>query len=241
MVNGKQQFVSCENSMGVVQMSKGMLRPVSDNLRSETQILCAIAKTTLGNTSKVNWDHYATSYDDIRNLIEEFIPGFENYNKRVRVPGGFYLPNSARDGKFRTELYGDKMPFSITGLPKNKMAPDEYMMSSVRSHDQFNTTIYGLEDRYRGIHHERRVIFMNKDDIQKGGFKDGDRVDLFNYNDGIERTARLFIVVEYNIPKRCTITYYPETNVLIPISSVAEKSNTPTSKMILIKIKKHPG
>jgi anaerobic selenocysteine-containing dehydrogenase len=220
-------------------MSKGMLTPVSDNLRSETQILCGLAKATLGNRSKIDWDHYATSYDEIRNLIAEFIPGFEDYNKKVRVPGGFYLPNSARDGKFRTELYGDKMPFSITGLPENIMDLDEYMMSSVRSHDQFNTTIYGLEDRYRGIHNGRRVIFMNKDDIEKGGFKDGDMVDLFNYADGIERAAHMFIIVAYNIPKRCTITYYPEANVLIPISSVAEKSNTPTSKMVFIKIKKH--
>ena len=151
----------------------------------------------------------------------------------------FYLPNNARDGKFQTELFGNKMPFSITELPKNKMADGEFMMSSVRSHDQFNTTIYGLEDRYRGIHNERRVIFMNKEDIEKAGFINGDKVDIFNNTDGIERVARMFIIVEYNIPKRCTITYYPETNVLIPISSVAEKSNTPTSKMILIKIKRH--
>jgi molybdopterin-dependent oxidoreductase alpha subunit len=239
VVNGVEQFVSCENSMCVVQMSKGILTPVSDNLRSETQILCGIAKATLGNKSKVNWDHYALNYDDIRNLIQEFIPGFGDYNKRVRIPGGFYLPNSARDAKFRTELYGDKLPFSITGLPENKLAADEYMMSSVRSHDQFNTTIYGLEDRYRGIHNERRVIFMNKADIEDGGFKAGEKVDLFNYTDGIERVAKLFIIVDYNIPKRCTITYYPETNVLVPISSVAEKSNTPTSKMVVIKIKKH--
>ncbi len=239
IVNGEEQFVSCENSMCVIQMSKGMLTPVSDNLRNETQILCGIAKATLGKKSKVDWDHYANSYDNIRNLVEEFIPGFEKYNERVRIPGGFYLPNNARDGKFMTELFGNKMPFSITQLPENKLADDEYMMSSVRSHDQFNTTIYGLEDRYRGIHNERRVIFMNKEDIEKGGFKNGDKVDLFNNADGIERVARMFIIVEYNIPKRCTITYYPETNVLVPISSVAEKSNTPTSKMIFIKIKKH--
>ena len=240
VVNGMDQFVSCENSMCVVQMTQGILTPVSKNLRNETQILCGVAKATLGNKSKVDWDHYASSYDDIRNLIEEFIPGFEKYNERVRVPGGFYLPNNARDGKFSTELFG-KMPFSITALPDNKIADDEYMMSSVRSHDQFNTTIYGLEDRYRGIHNERRVIFMNKEDIEKGGFKNGDKVDLINNTDGIERMARMFIIVEYNIPKRCTITYYPETNVLIPISSVAEKSNTPTSKMIFIKIKMHAG
>jgi molybdopterin-dependent oxidoreductase alpha subunit len=241
VVNSEEQFVSCENSMCVVQMSKGILTPVSENLRSETQILCSLAKATLGKRSKVDWDHYATNYDDIRNLIADCIPGFENYNKKVREPGGFYLPNSARDGKFRTELYGDKLPFAITGLPENKLAADEYMMSTVRSHDQFNTTIYGLEDRYRGIHNGRRIIFMNKNDIEESGFKNGDVVDLFNYADGIERAAHKFDVVAYNIPRRCTITYYPEANVLIPISSVAEKSNTPTSKMVFIKIKKHQG
>jgi anaerobic selenocysteine-containing dehydrogenase len=119
------------------------------------------------------------------------------------------------------------------------MESDDFMMASVRSHDQFNTTIYGLNDRYRGIHGERRIIFMNEKDMQKAGFTAGEKVDLFNYYDGVERSARLFIVVPYSIPERCTVTYYPETNVLVPINSVAEKSNTPTSKLILIKIKKH--
>ena len=177
--------------------------------------------------------------DAIRDLVSEFIPGFEDYNKRVREPGGFYLPNGARDGKYGTELFGDKMPFSITGLPETELEDDDFIMSSVRSHDQFNTTIYGMDDRYRGIHNERRVIFMNKDDIEQAGLRPGDKVDLFNYHDGIERIARLFIIVPYDIPKRCTVTYYPETNVLVPINSVAAKSNTPTSKMVLIKIRKH--
>ena len=239
MIDGKDQFVSCENSMGIVQMSKGVLNPVSKDLKNETEIICEVAKATIGERTKVDWNRYAKNYDAVRDLIEQFIPGFEHYNDRVRKPGGFYLPNAPRHGKFGTELFGNKMPFSICRLPELKMESDDFMMASVRSHDQFNTTIYGLDDRYRGIHSERRVIFMNEKDIVKAGFHAGEKVDLFNYYDGQERVARLFLIVPYDIPERCTVTYYPETNVLVPINSVAEKSNTPTSKLVLIKIKKH--
>jgi len=120
----------------------------------------------------------------------------------------------------------------------NKLADDEYMLTSIRSHDQFNTTIYGLDDRYRGIHNERRVIFMNESDMMRAGFKAGEKVDLVNNHDGIERIARLFVVVPYDIPERNTAAYYPETNVLVPIDCVAEGSNTPTSKLIVIKIRR---
>ncbi len=236
-INGEDQFISCENSMGIVQMSKGILKPVADGLRSENNIICAIAKATLGKKTTINWDGFAESYDAVRDLIEQFIPGFERYNQRVRQPGGFYLPNNARDGKYSNELFG-KIPFSITHLPQHLLEADDYRMATVRSHDQFNTTIYGMDDRYRGIHNERRVVFMNPQDIKEAGFSAGEKVDLFNYTDGIERVARLFIIVPYNIPARCTVTYYPETNVLVPISTVAEKSNTPASKMVIIKIKK---
>jgi len=238
-VNGEPQFVSCENSMGVVQMSQGVLEPISGDLLNETQIVCGLAKATLGKKSVVDWDKYANSYDEVRNIIAKVIPGCEDYNQKVRLPSGFYLPNAPRDGKFETEKYGGKAAFSITNLPEHKLAPDEYMMTTIRSHDQFNTTIYGLEDRYRGIHNERRVIFMNENDMTRAGFKAGDKVDLFNYHGGKERVARLFVIVPYNIPKSNTATYYPEANVLVPIGSVAEKSNTPTSKLVIIKIKEH--
>lgn len=238
-VNGEDQFVSCENSMGVVQMSKGILKPVAAGLRNEMQIVCEMAEATLGKRVAVDWCRYKNSYDAVRDLIEQFIPGFTDYNKRIRKPGGFYLPNGPREGKYKTAAFEDKIPFSVTALPQHTLAPDDYMMASVRSHDQFNTTIYGMDDRYRGIHHERRVIFMNAEDIMEGGFQPGEKVDLFNYHDAIERVARLFIIVPYNIPRRCTVTYYPETNVLVPIGSVAAKSNTPTSKMVIIEIRKH--
>jgi molybdopterin-dependent oxidoreductase alpha subunit len=238
VVDGVEQFVSCENSMGVVQMSKGILKPIAKELRSENHIICDIAKTTLGALTKVDWDNYAKNYDAVRDLVEKFIPGFEDYNKRVRHPGGFYLPNGPRAGKFSSKEFGDKMPFSISYISDIAMEPDDYRMATIRSHDQFNTTIYGMEDRYRGIHGERRVIFMNEHDIAGGGFEAGDIVDLFNYYEGVERVARTFVIVPYDIPTRCTATYYPETNVLVPINSVADKSNTPTSKMVLIKIRK---
>ncbi|MDP4259951.1 MAG: FdhF/YdeP family oxidoreductase [Bacteroidota bacterium] len=239
VVNGIEQFVSCENSMGVVQMSKGVLKPVANGLLNETQIICRLAKATLGNRTKVDWDLYAGSYDAVRDLIARCIPGFEDYNRRVREPAGFYLPNGPRAGKFGSAPFGDKMPFSINRLPEVRMESDDFRMASVRSHDQFNTTIYGMDDRYRGVHGERRVIFMNEQDMLDAGFKAGEKVDLFNYYEGVERVARLFVVVPYDIPRRCTVTYYPETNVLVPIDSVAEKSNTPTSKLVLIKIRKN--
>jgi molybdopterin-dependent oxidoreductase alpha subunit len=239
IINSEPQFISCENSMGVIQSSQGILEPISKNLLNETQIVCELAKATLGSRTVVDWDKYASSYDEIRNIIAKVIPGCEDYNQKVRVPGGFYLPNGPRDGKFTTEKYGDKAAFSITNLSKNTLADDEYMMASIRSHDQFNTTIYGLEDRYRGIHNERRVVFMNEKDMMLAGFKAGEKVDIFNYHGGIERVARLFVIVPYDIPERNTAAYYPETNVLVPIDSVAKGSNTPTSKLIYVKIKKH--
>lgn len=239
IVNGKQQFVSCENSMGVVQMSKGGLKPISDNMLSEPVIVAKLAKATLGNRSKINWDLYLEDYDYIRNDIELVIPGFDNYNQKVRQLGGFYLPNGARSGKYNT-LTGKAM-FSSSDVTFNKLADNELVMMTIRSHDQFNTTIYGLDDRYRGVTNERRVIFMNEQDISRLGFKGGDVVDLYNYYGGVERVAHKFIIIPFSIPAGCTATYFPETNVLVPIDSTADKSNTPTSKYVVLKLKKHEG
>jgi molybdopterin-dependent oxidoreductase alpha subunit len=232
IVNGEKQFVTCENSMGVIQMSKGNLRPISTDLLSEPHIVCELGKATLGARSKVPWDHYAKHYDYIREDLEKVIPGFNNYNERVRHPGGFYLPNTAREGKFATP--SGKAVFSVATPIVQQLAPDEYMMMTIRSHDQFNTTIYGLNDRYRGIHQERRVILMNIQDMAEAGLKAGDIVDLYN-REG--RVVHKFIVIEYDIPRQCTATYFPETNALVPLNSVADKSNTPTSKLVIINIK----
>lgn len=239
MVNGQAQFISTENSMGVVQSSKGILKPVSDHLINETQIVCRMAMATLGEKSVINWMRYHDSYDAIRDDIEKCIPGFENYNIRVREKGGFYLPNAARHGEFITKEFGDRAPFTLTEVPQNELENDEYMMATTRTHDQFNTTIYGLDDRYRGIKNERRVIFMNQKDIDKAGFKTGDKVDLFNYDDNIERIAPLFIIVSYQIPEKNTVTYFPETNVLVSVNNVVKDSNMPASKYVKIKIRKH--
>lgn len=233
VVNGEEQIVSCENSMGVVQASRGPLTPVSKDLLSEVLIVCRLAKATLGNRTKINWQHYEEHYDNIRNDIERTIPGFENYNQRVRLPGGFYLPNHTREGKFTAA------PFNIATHTPLQLQPGELLMMTIRSHDQFNTTIYGLDDRYRGIYNERRVILMNGHDIKAHGLTDGDVVDLYNYTGGTERVAHRFIVVAYPIPAGCTATYFPETNVLVPITSTALRSNTPTSKAVILKLKKH--
>jgi molybdopterin-dependent oxidoreductase alpha subunit len=239
IINGEEQFVSCENSMGVVQSSKGVLKPVSKQLLSEPGIVCRLAKATLGNRSKVNWDKYLQHYDAIRDDIERTIHGFENYNQRVRIAGGFYLPNCNRDGRFDTG--SAKAHFNIAKFKGMPVHDDELMMMTIRSHDQFNTTIYGLDDRYRGIYNERRVVLMNQEDINKRQLKGGDVVDLLNYYDGRERVAHKFIVVPYPIPEGCAATYFPETNVLVPVTSVADKSNTPTSKQVIIKVRKVSG
>lgn len=237
VLNGEEQFVSCENSMGVVQSSQGVLTPISGDLLSEPVIVCRLAKATLGNHSRVNWDQYLQHYDQIRDAIERTIPGFEQYNQRVRIPGGFYLPNCNREGRFDT--LSSKAHFNIASPQTMVLGNDELLMMTIRSHDQFNTTIYGLDDRYRGIYHERRVILMNQGDMNKRGLQSGDVVDLFNNHDGIERIARKFIVVPYAIPAGCTATYFPEANVLVPINSVADKSNTPTSKYVVLQVRKH--
>ncbi|MEZ4688800.1 MAG: molybdopterin dinucleotide binding domain-containing protein, partial [Ignavibacteria bacterium] len=216
------------------QSSKGVLDPVSEDLLSEPAIVCGLAKATLGNKSMIGWDKYSEHYDNIRKDIERTIPGFENYNERIRKPGGFYLPHCNREKKFDTP--SQKAMFNISNYKDPVLKEDELVMMTIRSHDQFNTTIYGLDDRYRGIYNERRVVMMNRDDIAKLKMKDGDIVDLVNFEGGKERVARNFIIVEYPIPEGCVATYFPEANVLVPITSVAEKSNTPASKQVVVKI-----
>ncbi len=231
-----QQFVSVENSMGVVHSSQGNLSPISEHLRSEPAIVAGLAKAVLGDRTRIDWDYLVANYDHIRDAIEKVIPGFEQFNERVRVPGGFYLPNGSRVGDFSATKTG-KANFTLNEPPVHNLRPDELMMMTIRSHDQFNTTIYGLNDRYRGIFNERRVMMMNPADIEAFGFRPGQVVDLFNYTGGKERVARRFIIVAYDIPRQCVATYFPEANVLVPVNSVAEKSNTPVSKLVVIEVK----
>ena len=231
---GGKQFVSVENSMGIVHSSQGILAPPSAQLLSEPAIVAELAKATLGNRSKIDWDKMIADYDHIRDAIEAVIPGFENYNQRVREPGGFYLPNGAREQRFNTP--SGKAQFSCNSVPENGLADEEYIMMTIRSHDQYNTTIYGLNDRYRGIYNERRVVLMNKQDMQEEGLNEGSVVDLIGTYKGQNRTAKSFIVVAYNIPSRCLATYFPEANVLVPIDSIARGSKTPASKRVAVRI-----
>jgi len=239
VLHGERQFVTCENSMGVVQASRGGLEPVSDRLLSEPVIVARMARATLGGRSVVDWEKFTLHYDHIRDAIERTISGFSKYNARARIPGGFYLPNPNREMRFTTSA--GRARFHAFALSFPKIAKDEYLMMTIRSHDQFNTTIYGLDDRYRGVFNERRVVLMNAADIEGERLKAGDVVDLFNHADGVERVARRFIVVAYPIPERCLATYFPETNVLVPITSVAERSNTPVSKAVVLTLRKSEG
>jgi anaerobic selenocysteine-containing dehydrogenase len=237
--DGRPQFVTMENSMGIVHSSHGSLPPASEHLLSETAIVARLARATLGERSAVEWEALARDYDLIRDHISRVIPGFEDYNQRVRQPGGFYLPNLAREGTFKTRT--ERANFTIHELPRHQLEPGQFMMMTIRSHDQFNTTIYGLDDRYRGIMGERRVVLLNAEDIQEAGLKERQVVDLVSHFEGEERWAHRFIVVPYPIPRRCAATYFPEANVLVPIGSVAEKSNTPASKSVVISIRPSAG
>ncbi|MBA2524577.1 MAG: FdhF/YdeP family oxidoreductase [Pyrinomonadaceae bacterium] len=229
------QFVTTENSMAVVQASRGFLPPASPDLLSEPAIVSRLARATLGDRTAVDWEELIADYDRIRDLIARVIPGFENYNQRVCQPGGFYLPSSPRERVFKTP--SDRAVFTVHELPRHNLKPGQFLMMTIRSHDQFNTSIYGLDDRYRGIHNGRRVVLLNRDDMMQAGFSEGQTVDLTSHFEGEERVARRFTVVPYSIPRLCAATYFPETNVLVPVRSVAEKSNTPVSKSVVISIK----
>ena len=230
-----EQFVTVENSMGVVHSSKGVLTPISDKLLSEPSIVARLAKATLPD-SKVDWDKMTANYDHIRDAIEQVIPGFDNYNERVREPGGFYLPNGARKGTFNTK--SGKAHFTINKMTQHNLQQGEYLMLTNRSHDQYNTTIYGLDDRYRGIYNERRVVLMNAADMKTAGLKAKDVVDLTSHFNGKMRTAKRFIVVPYDVAQGCVVTYFPEANVLVPLEQQAHTSKTPASKSVKIRVSK---
>ena len=228
-----EQFVSCENSMGVVQSSQGILTPPNVLLKSEVAIVAEMALATLSD-SRVNWIGMAGNYDKIRDAIGQTIPGFENYNERVRKPGGFYLPNGARERVWDTET--GKANFTTNAIPHNELKEGEYLMMTLRSHDQYNTTVYGLDDRYRGIYNERRIVMMNIKDIKARGWKEKQVVNLFSHFNGVKREALKFLIVPYPIPEGNVATYFPEANPLVPIDSFADKSHTPTSKLVIITI-----
>ncbi|HEY5925583.1 MAG TPA: FdhF/YdeP family oxidoreductase [Kofleriaceae bacterium] len=239
------QFVTVEDSMSMVHASQGRLPPASEQLRSEPAIVAALAEELFGGSgrsdadahpgARVPWREYAADYDKIRDKIAQVVLGFTNFNERVREPDGFQLPNTARDGSFAN--VGGRARFTVSPLPELALPPGRLRMMTMRSHDQYNTTIYGLDDRYRGIRGERRVIFMNTADMAELGLLERQVVDLISeWHDG-ERIAEEFIVVPYDLPRRNCATYFPEANVLVPLDSYADRSNTPTSKSVVIRVR----
>jgi molybdopterin-dependent oxidoreductase alpha subunit len=228
------RLVSCENSMGVVQSSEGKLAPASEDLLSETDIVARLAEAVLGNVGHVRWRWLAEDYDRLREWIEAVVPGFENYNERLRKPGGFYLPNPAKQRRWETDT--GKANFSSAPLESFEVAPGRFVLQTLRSHDQFNTTIYGMDDRYRGISHARRIVFVNPDDLAELGIKPGEMVDLTSHWSDGERKAERFQAIPYDMPSRSAAAYFPEANALVPISNLADISHTPVSKRIEISI-----
>ncbi|MDQ7968988.1 MAG: FdhF/YdeP family oxidoreductase [Oxalicibacterium faecigallinarum] len=236
--NGVPQGVTVEDSMSMVHISYGMNKPASKNLMSETAIVANIAHATLGS-DKVDWLGYASDYDRIRDAIESVLDGFENYNERIAQPGGFHLRVASREREWLTDTgKANFIPHKVqrdTPIRRAKQLHGDQLMTlmTTRSHDQYNTTIYALDDRYRGVFGQRRVVFINPEDIEMLGFKAGDWVDMSTvWDDGIERRANRFLIVAYDIPRGCIGAYYPETNPLVPLHSTGDICNTPTSKSI---------
>jgi molybdopterin-dependent oxidoreductase alpha subunit len=229
-----EQFVTVEDTTGVVHMSRGVLEPGSKYLRSEPAIVAGIARATLRSATTVDWQGLADDYDCIREHIEHVVPGFTQYNTRVREPGGFYLPNDPYEGRFNTE--SKRAKFTTHAIPTRDLAPGQMLLTTIRSHDQFNTTIYAENDRYRGVSNGRRVLLLNRADIDQRGLRDNQWVDIISHFESETRRAARFKILPYEIPLGCAAAYYPETNVLVPLRSVADKSNQPASKSIVITI-----
>jgi molybdopterin-dependent oxidoreductase alpha subunit len=232
---GGKQFVTTESTMLNVQMSQGILKPASICLRSEPWIVAQMAKAVLGEKTAVDWEAMAADYDKIRDSIARVVKGCKDYNEKVRKPGGFYMPNPPHQREFPTD--SKKAVFKSSKLEKIVIEKGQLLMTTIRAHNQFNTTVYDLYDRYRGINGERRVILLNPENMREQNLSSGQVVDLTSHFDDGERYAYRFIAVPYPIPKDCAATYFPEANPLIPVDSVAEKSNCPTSKCTIISIR----
>ena len=226
--------------MSMVHLSRGGLQPPGPQVRSEVAIICGLARAVLGPDHPVAWERYARDYDAIRDEIAAVVPGFADFNRRVREPGGFQLPHPPRDAREFPTATG-KANFAVEPLEWVPVPPGRLVLQTLRSHDQYNTTVYGLDDRYRGVKGGRRVVFVNPADIAEFGMAEGDRVDLvseFAGADGTveERRAEDFLVVPYPTPPGNAAAYYPETNPLVPLDHVARRSNTPASKAVVIRL-----
>jgi molybdopterin-dependent oxidoreductase alpha subunit len=240
---GRPQFVTVEDSMSAVHRSEGRLDPAAPDLPSEVAIVCRLARALWPEGSAgagIDWSALSVDHDRIRDRIEAVVPGFDRYNERVREPGGFVLPHPPRDSRTFPTATGRARftvnPLEVVGVPEGCL-----LLQTVRSHDQFNTTIYGLDDRYRGITAGRRVVFAHPDDLAALGFADAEVVDVIGHAaDGVERRAERFRLVSYPVARGTCAAYFPETNVLVPLDSVAEGSQTPTSKSIVVSFERPP-
>jgi molybdopterin-dependent oxidoreductase alpha subunit len=238
--SGKRQSVSVEDSMSMVHLSTGRLKPVSKQLRSEVAIVCELAQALLGDDHPVPWAAYARDYDLVRDAIARVVPGCEDYNRRVRTRNGFQMPHPPRDER-RFETDTGRANFAVNELTWVPTPPGKLVLQTIRSHDQYNTTIYGLDDRYRGLKGGRRVVMVNPLDLVELGFVDGELVDVVSEYDDGERRVTDFRVVAYDTPRGNAAAYYPETNPLVPLDHVAERSNTPVSKAVTVRLEPASG
>jgi molybdopterin-dependent oxidoreductase alpha subunit len=238
LTGGRVQRVTVEDSMSEVHASRGRSAPAGPLLRSEVDIVCGIAAATLGDRHGIPWRDFPEDYDRIRDRIGRVVPGCTGYAERIRADGGFTMPHGPRDSRTFPTPEG-KAVFTVSPLEVLTVPPGRLVLQTIRSHDQFNTTIYGLDDRYRGIRSGRRVVFISAEDLTELGFADGDIVDLVSeWADGRDRRALRFRLVEYNTPKGCVAAYYPETNPLVPLDSQAAVSGTPTSKWVVVRLQR---
>ncbi|MFJ5592446.1 FdhF/YdeP family oxidoreductase [Streptomyces noursei] len=234
------QFVTVEDSMGMVHASRGRLEPAGPRLLSEPAIVARLARRVLGDRSSTPWEDFEQDYATIRDRIARVIPGFEDFNAKVAHPGGFALPHAPRDSRSFPTATG-KANFTAAPVEFPTAPEGRLLLQTLRSHDQYNTTIYGLDDRYRGIKNGRRVVLVNPDDADRLGFADGAYADLVSeWTDGSERRAPGFRVVYYPTARGCAAAYYPETNVLVPLDHTADTSNTPASKSVVVRLEAAP-
>jgi len=234
--NGKERVVTTENSMGRVKASKGVLKPASDTLMSEPEIIAGIADAYFKGEHSMDWKELGSDYDLVREKIDTVVKGFKNTSEQAKGVG-YYLPNNAREGNF-SKLPNGKAKITVNPLPDHSLQKNEFILMTIRSHDQFNTTIYGMDDRYRGIYNERRVLFMNPEDMKLFGLEKEDVVDLSSEYDGITRKAHQFKIVPYDIPRQNLAAYFPETNPLVPYNHFADHSRTPISKSVKVRVEK---
>ncbi|MGR3933486.1 FdhF/YdeP family oxidoreductase [Streptomyces sp. BRA346] len=234
--DGGPQFVTVEDSMGMVHASRGRLEPASPHLLSEPAIVCRLARRVLGPESATPWAEFERDYATVRDRIAAVIPGFEDFNAKVSNPSGFALPHAPRDSR-RFPTATGRANFTAAPVEYPKAPEGRLLLQTMRSHDQYNTTIYGLDDRYRGIKNGRRVVLIHPEDARERGLADGAYADLISeWTDGTERRAAGFRVVHYPTTRGCAASYYPETNVLVPLDSTADTSNTPASKSVVIRL-----